>query len=170
MLAALNQVFQLQRQSLMWSVMRIVKDAQIAEDLSHDAYLRVRRAMETGPIEHIEAFLHQTARNLALDYQRRRRMRGAVELEAEDDDALRDVADTALSQESAIIEREKFIAFRRALNGLPARAQHVMILSRIEEWSNRRIAEHLGIGERTVFNDLKTAMAHCRERLARLDR
>jgi iron complex outermembrane recepter protein len=76
----------------MWSVMRIVKDAQIAEDLAHDAYLRVHRAMESGPVEHLEAFLHQTARNLALDYQRRRRMRGAVELETESDDALLDIA------------------------------------------------------------------------------
>lgn len=167
MLGSLNQVFQLQRRSLMWSVMRIVNDAQIAEDLAHDAYLRVRRALETGSIEHIEAFLHQTARNLALDYQRRRRMRGAVEMEAESDDAVRDIADTALSQETAIIEREKFFVFRRALSGLPPRMQQVMILSRIEEWPNRRIAAHLGISERTVFNDLKTAMAHCRERLAR---
>lgn len=155
--------------SLMWSVMRIVGDAQVAEDFAHDAYLRVRGAMEAGPIEHIEAFLHQTARNLALDYQRRRRMRCAVELEAEDDDALCDIADNRLSQELAIIEREKFSAFGRALSGLPSRAQQVMILSRIEEWSNRQIAEHLGVSERTVFNDLKTAMAHCRERLARLD-
>ncbi|ATQ70915.1 MULTISPECIES: RNA polymerase sigma factor [Methylosinus] len=169
MLGSLNRVFQVQRGSLMWSVMRIVRDAQIAEDLVHDAYLRVRRAMEAGPIEHVEAFLHQTARNLALDYRRRRRMRGAVELEAADDDALLDIADNALSQETAIIEREKFVAFRSALSGLPPRAQQVMILSRIEEWPNRRIAEHLGISERTVFNDLKTAMAHCRERIARLD-
>jgi RNA polymerase sigma factor (sigma-70 family) len=169
MLEALNHAFQLQRRSLTWSVMRIVKDAQIAEDLAHDAYLRVRRALETGPIEHVESFLHQTARNLALDYQRRRRMRGAVELEAEDDDALCEVADTMVSQESAIIEREKFFAFRSALSGLPPRARQVMILSRIEEWSNRRIAEHLGVSERTVFNDLKMAMAYCRERLARLD-
>ena len=40
----------------------------------------------------------------------------------------------------------------------------------MEEWTNARIAQHLGVSERTVFNDLKLAMAHCRDALARSDR
>jgi RNA polymerase sigma factor (sigma-70 family) len=169
MLAVLNRVFQTHRRSLIWSVRRIVGDAQIAEDLTQETYIRVRRAAETGPIEHLEAFLHQTARNLALDHQRRRRVRSVVEVDAGDEDALRNVADSIPSQEAAFIEREKFRVLRKALQKLPPRAQQVVILSRIEEWSNRRIAEHLGISERTVFNDLKMAMAHCRDSLVGLD-
>lgn len=169
MLAALNLVFQIQRRSLMGCVLRIVGDAQVAEDLAQETYLRVRRAADAGAIEHLEAFLYQTARNLALDHRRRRRMRGGVEIEA-DADALRNVADLVPSQEAAFIDRETVRMFQAALQGLPERARQVVILSRIEEWSNRRIAEHLGISERTVFNDLKMAMAHCRDSLARRER
>ncbi len=170
MLAALHEIFERQRRSLTWSVMRIVGDAHLAEDLAQETYLRVLRAAESRPIEHVEAFLHQTARNLALDHERKRRSRSVVEVNGSPDEALHGIPDTAPSQEAALIERERFALLRRALNGLPPRVQQVVLLSRISEWSNRRIAEHLGVSERTVFNDLKMAMAHCRESLARFER
>jgi len=165
----LADIFLSNRKSIMWSVMRIVRDPQAAEDVIQEAYVRTRGAMENGSIEHIEAFLHQTARNLALDYQRRRKMRSSYELEGLGEDVIGRIPDTMPSIELALLERERFKAFRRALQGLPTRAQTVMILSRLEEWSNRRIADHLGVSERTIFNDLKMAVAHCREFLAKLD-
>ena len=149
--------------------MQIVGDRQTAEDVAQEAYVRARRAIESGPIEHVEAFLQQTARNLAIDHQRHRKMRSEYETDGLGDDVIQNIPDNVPSLEEALLERERFQAFRKALEGLPSRAQTVMILSRIEEWSNRRIADHLGISERTVFSDLKLAMAHCRETLARLD-
>lgn len=166
---ALNNVFLLHRRSLMWSVLRIVRDPQTAEDLAQETYIRARKAIEAHPIEHIEAFLHQTARNLAFDYQRRRKVRNEVEADVINDDVLRNIADDVPSIETALLERERLRAFQDSLAGLPERVQAVIILSRIEEWSNRRIAEYLGVSERTVFSDLKLAMAHCRERMARLE-
>lgn len=41
-------------------------------------------------------------------------------------------------------------------------------MARLENLSNRAIAERLGVSERTVFNDLKLAMGHCRDALARV--
>ncbi|GGA87989.1 hypothetical protein GCM10011491_14710 [Brucella endophytica] len=127
------------------------------------------RAADNGPIQHIEAYLHQTARNLALDHLRRNRIRANVEAEGVDEAALANVPADVVSIEEAIVEREKLRLFREALSRLPERAQKVLVLSRLEEWSNARIAEHLGISERTVFNDLKLALGHCRDALARLD-
>jgi len=168
--ALLNAVFEMQRRSLLWSVMRIVRDPQIAEDLAQETYLRARRAADNGTIEHIEAFLHQTARNLALDYLRRRNTRAAVEAEGVDEAVVDTVPAEVPSIEHALIERQRFGRFREALAGLPERAQTVLVLSRLEGWSNIRIAEYLGISERTVFNDLKLAIGHCRDALMRLDK
>lgn len=162
---ALNAVFETHRRSLLWSVLRIVRDRQTAEDLAQETYLRARRAAEAGPIDHLEGFLHQTARNLALDHLRRRKTRARVEADAFDPDIVNQVAADAPCAEHALIERQKLHAFQDALAGLPERARTVMVLSRIEQWSNVRIAAHLGVSERTVFNDLKLAMAHCRDAL-----
>lgn len=149
--------------------MRIVRDPQTAEDLAQETYMRARRAVENGPIEHLEGFLHQTARNLALDHLRRKRTRAGSEVEGVDEATLNEIPAEVPSIEQALIEKQRLCWFNEALSGLPKRAQAVMVLSRIEEWPNARIAEHLGVSERTVFNDLKLAMAHCREALARRD-
>ncbi len=149
--------------------MRIVRDPQTAEDLAQETYLRAARAAESGPIEHLEAFLYQTARNLALDHLRRHRTRGNVQVDGLNTTEIEKVPANIPTPETVIIERERFHRFRQALSALPERAQTVVMLSRVEGWQNGRIARHLGVSERTVFNDLKLAMVHCRDALQRLD-
>lgn len=62
----LTSIYVTMRQSLKFSVLRIVRDPQISEDLTQETYRRARRALEREPLEHVEAFLHHVARNLAL--------------------------------------------------------------------------------------------------------
>lgn len=62
----------------MWSVMRIVCDPQTAKDVAQEAYVRACKAIENGPTDHIEAFLYQTARNLAISHKQRLDMRGRI--------------------------------------------------------------------------------------------
>ncbi len=168
--AILNAIFAAHRRSLLWTVMRIVRDPQTAEDLAQETFLRAHKAVESGRVEHIEGFLQQTARNLALDHLRRRKTRAGAEVQGLDEHLLAGISADIPSLEQALIEKQTFGVFQTALAALPERAQAVLVLSRIEEWSNVRIAAHLGISERTVFNDLKLAMAHCRDAMMRLDR
>ncbi len=165
----LNSVFLAQRPSLMWSVMRIVRDPQTAEDLAQETFVRACKALETKHIEHIEAFLHQTARNLALDYLRRRKTRERFEKFDAIEPLVESVADDGPSPEAELIDRERLQIFLQVLSELPQQTQHIVMLSRINEWPNTRIAAHLGLSERTVFNALKRAMARCREALIRHD-
>ncbi|WP_209017022.1 RNA polymerase sigma factor [Roseibium aggregatum] len=164
----LTDVFLSERRSLIWRLLQIVRDRQTAEDLAQETYLRTSRALDTGKISHLDAFLHQTARNLAIDYLRQRKNRGEVVTEGLDDTTLQNVPSNALSAEEIAIERERFAAFRAALSSLPERAQQVVVLSRIEGWSQARIAERLGVTERTVHSDLKLALTHCRDILEKL--
>ena len=79
MSATLTSIFLSNRKSIMWSVMRIVRDPQVAEDVAQETYMRASKVAETGTIDHVEAFLFQTARNLAINHKRRQDMRGRVE-------------------------------------------------------------------------------------------
>jgi RNA polymerase sigma factor (sigma-70 family) len=167
---ALTAAFLHNRRSLIGSLMRIVRDPQLAEDLAQETYVRARQAMEAGPIEHVEAFLYQTARNLALDHQRRNRMRSGVERIDASEAEIANVAADLPSQETVVIQRERLRALDEALSRLPERAQRVWRLSRIEKWPYPKIAAHLGVSPNTVFNDVKLALAHCQQALDRLDR
>ena len=63
-----NQVFLTQRVILLRTLQRMVNNHSTAEDLLQETYLRVTRALSERPIDHLEPFVYQTARNLALDH------------------------------------------------------------------------------------------------------
>jgi len=170
MAASLTSAFLAQRHSLMWTLMRIVRDRQTAEDLTQETFLRARQAIEAGPIEHVEAFLHQTARNLAFDHARRHRLRSRFERGDATEGELAAVAADEPSPEAVVIQRERLRRLEQALATLPPRAQQVWHLSRVEKWPHARIATHLGVSPNTVFNDLKLALGHCHDVLERFDR
>jgi len=168
--ATLADIFLNNRKSLIWSVMRIVRDQQTAEDVAQETYVQARKAIEKGPVEHVEAFLYQTARNLALNHRRRHEMRGRIEREDVPAADVENVASPLPSQEADLIQRERLRLLNEAVAKLPERARTAWILSRIEKWPHPKIARHLGVSPNTVFNDLKLAHAHCVAAMARMDR
>ncbi|MBN9672433.1 RNA polymerase sigma factor [Roseibium aggregatum] len=170
MFRELTMVFLRQRSALKWSVMRIVGDHQIAEDLAQETYLRAHKALEAGPIQHIDAFLHKTARNLAIDHERKRRFRSLYESSEGPSTEIDSVADNVVSVEQALIERERFEEFERVLAGLPDRVRKAWILARVDGLSYSEIADILGVSRNTIFNDVKLAMGACYDVLKRLDR
>jgi RNA polymerase sigma factor (sigma-70 family) len=168
--ADVNDAFLRARNSLLWSVFRIVRDKQIAEELTQESYLRARKAASAGALVNAEAFLQQTARNLALDYLRQRKVRSNHEAREISGEAMDLVADDQPSAEEQVIHLDRLRAYQAALDKLPKRAQQVWVLSRVEGWSYPQIAEHLDVSPNTVFNDMKHAMAHLNEFRKRLDK
>ena len=166
----LSGVFISSRRSLMSSVLRIVRDRQVAEDLTQEAYLRAHRAIQAGPIEHLEAFLHRTVRNLAFDHERRRKTREKYERTDADPAEIEQVASQAPNALEILLEREREKALEAALLSLPERARQVWILSQLHGWSYKRIAEHMGVSLSTIYNEAKFVLGHCHDALARLDR
>lgn len=60
-----DTVFINQRLVLLRTLQRMVDNPSTAEDLLQETYLRVTRALGERPVEHLEPFVFQTARNLA---------------------------------------------------------------------------------------------------------
>lgn len=170
MTTTLADIFLSNRKSIMWSVMRIVRDPQAAEDVAQETFIRARQAMEHGPIDHIEAFLHKTARNLAIDFRRRRERHGSIERDDIPEEDVANVAAPTPSPEASLIQSERLRLLDEAIGKLPERARTVWYLNRVEKWSYARIAAHLGVSQNTVFNDFKLAHGHCVAAMARIDR
>lgn len=170
MSASFTDIFLTNRKALIGSVTRIVADPQAAEDVAQEAFVRVSRAVEGGSVEHVEAFLFQTARHLALNHRRSRQVRGRIERDDLAEADVENIASSAPSQEAELLHRQRLQHLEAAIARLPERAQRVWVLSKIEKWPYPQIAEHLGVSPNTVFNDLKMAHAHCMDALARIDR
>jgi RNA polymerase sigma factor (sigma-70 family) len=167
--SALDILFLQQRSALVGTLVRIVRCEQTAEELAHESYLRVACAIAKKPVEHVQAFLYQTARNLALDHLRREHVRQRVEAESASAAAALDVASDTASPEAEAIDRQRLALLESALSALPERARQVLLLSRIHEWPYPKIAAHLGVSSNTVYNDMRLAMACCLDAVARSD-
>ncbi|WP_095147988.1 RNA polymerase sigma factor [Pseudomonas sp. Irchel s3a18] len=156
-----NHVFLAQRVSLLRTLERMVNNHSTAEDLLQETYLRVTRALSERAIEHLEPFVFQTARNLALDHLRARRIQSRTMVEDVPLEVVQNVAAPLSSAEDAVHAEQMLERLNVSLNQLTPRQQQIFILSRLHGHSYLEIAEKLGVSLSTVQKDLKLIMAIC---------
>lgn len=166
--ARLDEVFCRQRQPLLRTVMRVIRDPAVAEDLVQETYLRVRAALSERPVTYLQPFLYQTATNLARDHVRaERRWDAVVERRSTAETAAR-VASPAPSQETLAGDQELLRHLEAALDRLTPRQRRVFHAARVEGRTQDAIAADLGVSKSTVQKDLRVAMAACVEVFQRL--
>ncbi|PMY69874.1 MULTISPECIES: RNA polymerase sigma factor [Pseudomonas] len=156
-----NHVFLTQRVSLLRTLERMVNNHSTAEDLLQETYLRVTRALSERAIEHLEPFVFQTARNLALDHLRARRIQARTLLEDVPVDVVESVAAPLSSAEDAAHAEQLLERLNTSLAQLSPRQQQIFILSRLHGHSYLEIAEKLEVSQSTVQKELKLIMAIC---------
>ncbi|MNZ89325.1 RNA polymerase subunit sigma-24 [Pseudomonas sp. FW300-N1A1] len=156
-----NHVFLAQRVSLLRTLERMVNNHSTAEDLLQETYLRVTRALSERAIDHLEPFVFQTARNLALDHLRARRIQSRTMVEDVPLEVVQNVAAPLSSAEDAAHAEQMLERLNVSLNQLTPRQQQIFILSRLHGHSYLEIAEKLGVSLSTVQKDLKLIMAIC---------
>jgi RNA polymerase sigma factor (sigma-70 family) len=133
-----NHVFIAQRVSLLRTLERMVNNHSTAEDL-----------------------LQETARNLALDHLRARRIQSRTMLDDVPPDVVESVAAPASSAEDAAHAKQLLERLNVSLSELSSRQQQIFILSRLHGHSYLEIAEKLDVSLSTVQKELKLIMAIC---------
>lgn len=164
----LDSVFISQRTSLLRTLLKIVKNTSIAEELVQETYLRVARTVRDKPIDHLEPFLFQTGRNLALDHLRRERMQSRTMLDDVPNEVVEAVAAPASSSEDNLHAARLLQHLGSALGQLSSRQQRIFVLSRLHGMSAGDIAAELGVSPSTVQKELKLIMALCVTLIERL--
>ncbi len=156
-----NSVFLAQRLSLLRTLQRMVDNHSTAEDLLQETYLRVTRALSERAIEHLEPFVFQTARNLALDHLRSRRVQARTMVEDVPSEVVHSVAACQSTPEEAAHAEQLLMRLNTSLGQLTARQQRIFILSRLHGCSYLEIAGQLEVSASTVQKELKLIMAIC---------
>lgn len=165
----LDAVFVAQRTSLLRTLARMVKNPSIAEELVQETYLRVARTLLQRPVEHLEPFLFQTGRNLALDHLRHLRMQSRTLMDDVSDEELQAVPSGAPSAEESVHAEQLLERLGSTVERLTPRQQQIFILSRLHGCGYAEIAEQLDVSLSTVQKELKLIMAICIDVLARLE-
>ena len=125
---------------------RLLGDASEAEDVAHDAYLRVHPTISEHRAEKPEALLYTTARRLALNRLKRRRIAPFVSGAWEPETA----ASPAPGVVQQVMAREELQQLEQAIGQLPEGCRTVLLLRKVELLSHQEIADRLGIAVSTV--------------------
>ncbi|MFI3186997.1 MAG: sigma-70 family RNA polymerase sigma factor [Methylococcaceae bacterium] len=161
---SINDLFLNQRQSLIHTIYRIVGCPQTAEDLAHEAYLKMLQASKTQEISYPHPFLYQIARNLALDHLRKEKFRrGSHHYPKSQEDAdnpLECLPSAAPSPEQQTADQQQLALMLDALNSLSERRRQILVLHRFHHWTYERIAKHYGISRSAVEKNMHVALAH----------
>ena len=134
---------------------------QVAEDVVHDAYVRVLERASDTPIEQPRAFLYRTALNLVIDGHRRNVARQVEPLEVLDSEERFETP----SPHSSFDHGQRLDLLQRALDELPPLCRESFLLRKLDGMSHPEIAQRLGISRSLVEKHIVNAMKHCRVRL-----
>jgi len=138
---------------------RRLRNRQQAEDLAHDTFVRVLET-SASQVEQPRAYLHQTARNIAVDAYRREDRREAMALEAFDQSQPHGGDPEHFMHAIQLAD-----SIERALAELPLNCRRIFIWQKIEGLTQQEIAERLGLSKNMVEKYMIRTLRHLRERL-----
>ncbi|HJC08252.1 MAG TPA: sigma-70 family RNA polymerase sigma factor [Candidatus Gemmiger stercorigallinarum] len=131
-----------------------VRDADLAEDLTQEAFLRYYRQDESKRQAGGTAYLYGIARNLCTDAFRRR---PALPL------------DDQLPAPDSLADTDRTLALRQAIAGLPADQQEILLLRYANDLPVGRVAAIVGLSRFAVGRKLRVALKRLRETLREED-
>lgn len=142
---------------------RILGNASEAQDVAHDAYMRIYPTVEKQAAEKPEALLYTTARRLAFNRLKRRRI-APVSLEPSRVESSESAAPGVVQE---VMARQEWSQLEQAIAQLPEGCRTVLLLRKLELLSHREIADRLGIAVSTVEKQHARALRLLRASLAR---
>jgi RNA polymerase sigma-70 factor (ECF subfamily) len=132
----------------------VLGDRAAAEDCTQDAFERAYKKWPTfEPIAPAEAWVHRIAINAAISHQRKMRIREVGEV-------IRRIGRPRLAADPQELAEHRDLT--AALAQLPPKQAAAIVLRFYHGYTNRAIAQSLGIPERTVASRIGVARARLR--------
>lgn len=131
-----------------------------ADDLASDVLVRLI-APGRGEAQQTDAYAFTIARNLQRDTHRRTAVRRRHEWAADTDIApLMHPGNDAIDAERVLMGKQEAALLVEGLAELGERTRTIFLLYRLEGWSQRAIADDLGLSISTVEKNVAKAMLH----------
>lgn len=134
--------------------LRIVGDADNAEDLVENTFLKAWQALQDEKdIGDFKSFMYLSVRNECIDFLRKKKIEA-------------DVSEIPEIGEETIDTSERDARIWKAIDELPERCREIFLMSKRDGLSNEEIAEELYISIKTVKNQMTKAYSRLRESLS----
>jgi len=162
--AALERFFDLYYDRIVGHVARLVGDLHLAEDLAHEAFLRLGRSIERlDPDRDPAAWVYTVATNCVRDHWRSRRHKEAARSTELTGAHLEAVADGNPDAEQELARRQEHRAVQQALAALADADREVILLHDYEGLEHTVVAEVLDLKADAVRQRYRRAVARLGE-------
>jgi RNA polymerase sigma-70 factor (ECF subfamily) len=152
--ADFQRLYQTSYGKILGTLTAMLGDRAAAEDCAQDAFERAYKKWSSWqPIAPAEAWVHRIAINAAVSYQRKMRLREVGEV-------IRRIGRPGLAPDPQELVEHRDLA--TALAKLPPNQAAAIVLRHYHGYTNRAIAQALGIPERTVASRLAVAKQRLR--------
>jgi RNA polymerase sigma-70 factor (ECF subfamily) len=152
--ADFERLYQASYGKILGTLTAMLGDRAAAEDCAQDAFERAYKKWATWqPIAPAEAWVHRIAINAAVSYQRKMRLREVGEV-------IRRIGRPGVAPDPQEIVEHRDLS--TALSKLPPKQAAAIVLRHYHGYTNRAIAQALGIPERTVASRLAVAKERLR--------
>jgi len=141
---------------------RMLGNPSEAQEIAHDAYLRVYPKVQDQSAKNPQAVLYTTARRLAINRIKRRSIAPIIPGEAHPEAA----ASGSPGVVQQVMARQELQQLEEAIARLPEGCRAVLLLRKIELLSHFEISQRLGIAVSTVEKQHARALRLLREALA----
>ena len=139
-------------------ISHLTKSEIIAEELAQDIFMRIWESREQlGAVESFNSYVYRMAKNMALNYLRRKYVEESYLEEYE--------GETELTIEGELYAREIKLLEQLTVSRMPRKRKAIYEMSRREGLTNDEIATRMGISKKTVENHLNLALKEIRKTL-----
>jgi RNA polymerase sigma-70 factor (ECF subfamily) len=150
-------------------LMRVVRSAEDAEDLTQETFVRMFRALDRYDLERpFTAWLFTIATRIGIDHLRRRKVKTVSLSIAEPgstEERTIDVVDPGLMPDEVTSHAEEEVRASDLINSLPEHYRIVVLLRHQQDLSYEEIAEALGVPLGTVKARIHRARALLKDRI-----
>lgn len=151
------------------TILIIVKDHYLAEDLMQDTFVKAVKTIKSGRYNEEGKFLPwiiRIAHNLAIDYFRKEKRYPEVDL----DDHIKTLNNMYFSEDSAEtaqIKKETYSRLRMSIQQLPEKQREVLIMRHYAEMSFQEIAEVTDVSVNTALGRMRYALINLRKQMTK---
>lgn len=170
-LVAFEEIVRRKRERVFWTAYRIVGDEEAAKDVAQTVFVRTWRNLhKIDPDRPLDAWLHRTTVNLAIDSYRktRREVRMFEPIESGTRPRRADRSPSGESPDAALGHAEVQDIFNRLAGRLSPMQRAAFVLVEMEGYSAAEAGHMLGVRPSTIRNHLLNARRQLRRHLCSL--
>jgi RNA polymerase sigma factor (sigma-70 family) len=163
--ACLEMLINRHKNRIFTTIILIVKDSYIAEDLFQETFIKIINNLKKGKYNEEGKFLPwamRIAHNMAIDYFRKTK-RMPIITDSSGDDVFRTIKIAVENREEQIIRTEKEDMVRAAINRLPEEQRQVLILRHYGNLSFKEIAVMTDVSINTALGRMRYALTNMRK-------